>query len=526
MEKSNLIISKGKKAISIALIPISLLFMECRSRQISRELYQVEAAKDINPNRQYVKVHLKNGDLYVLNSWNYSSSDSIFTGLGTHLDYNRRAIEERSQATSIVPFKIPMQDVVLLETNDKGTNPGIAALVIASLVTVPFAIACLINPKGCFGSCPTFYVGSDDSQKLVGEGFSSSISKSLEAIDVDLINHTLDQGGLFKLTVKNEAWETHMLNNINLLAYPKSADKRVIQETGGKFYEVGGFTPPAKAVYNSTCIIEKVGSKDDQEWFSLANETNLNTKEDIYLEFKNIDQLNGILIEKRQSLMTTYLFYNFLAMLGKSNGFYISEMETRNPQLKNRVIKMYDLLGGIEVSILDDNERWVAINTVREAGPIVSDTHLVRLPKIESATINVRLRMTQGLWRINTLNLVSLHEEVMPVRYTPHKVLDSIGINEAALQKLVSDDYLVTFPGDEYILEYPLMVEPGYEYFIESKGYYIEWIREEWLKEENIKAANKVILYPSQYLKKMAPVFKEAEPMMEESFWSSRYTKQ
>lgn len=516
----------GKKVISMSLIPFSLLFLECKSRRISRELYQVEAAKDINPKREYVKVHLKNGDLYVLNSWTYNESNRILTGIGTHLDYNRRLIEDRSKTTGRPPFSISLEEVVLLETNDKGTNPGVAVMVIASLVTVPFAIACLVNPKGCFGSCPTFYIDSEDEQKLVGEGFSSSISKSLEATDIDLISHAQKEGELFRLTVKNEAWETHMLNNVNILAYPKSADKRIFQETGGKFFEVGAFKSPVKAEYRSESILQKIEGKDDLEWFSLANNENLNTKEDIFLEFENIDQLSGLLIEKRQSLMTTYLFYNLLSMLGKSNSFYIAEMETRNPYLKNRVTKMYDLLGGIEVFILNEDRRWVPVGTVREAGPIVSDTHLVRLPKVDTASIKIRLRMTQGLWRINTLNLVSLHQEVVPKRYHPHKVVHEKLIDEAALEKLNSEEYLVTFPGDEYLLEYPLLVDSSYEYFIESKGYYIEWIRDEWLKDENIKAANKVILYPSKYLKKMAPHFKEVEPIMEETFWSSRYTKQ
>ncbi|HSJ66362.1 MAG TPA: hypothetical protein VK921_01750 [Anditalea sp.] len=517
---------RGKRVISLSLIPICLLFMECKSRRISRELFEVDAAKDINPKNEYLKVHLKNGDLYVLNSWRFDEYDSLLTGNGSYLDYNRKLIEDRTKAEDRPPFRIRKSEILLLETNDKGTNPGIAVLVVTSLLTGAFALACLINPKGCFGSCPTFYVDSDNEEKLVGEGFSSSISKSLEATDVDLIQYPLKEKEPFRLTVKNEAWETHMLNSINILAYPKGLNNRIIQETGGKFYEVGDFHPPTYAEYMSNSILDKVKIKDDEEWFSLANEYNLNSKEDIFLEFENNGQPNGILIEKRQSLMTTYLFYNLLAMLGKANSFYMAEMETKSPYLKKRVYKMYDLLGGIEVFIQNKDNRWVPVSTVREAGPIVTDTHLVKLPNVDTPTIKLRLRMTQGLWRINTLNLVSLHQEVVPLRYKPNVVRQHNQVNQTALQKLHSEEYLVTFPGDEYVLEYPLYVDPEVEYFIESKGYYIEWIREEWLMEENLKAANKVILFPSQYLKDMAPHFKKVEPIMEETFWSSRYTKQ
>jgi hypothetical protein len=74
--------------------------------------------------------------------------------------------------------------------------------------------------------------------------------------------------------------------------------------------------------YKSESILDKIAKKDEQEGYSLANEQNLNTKEDIFLEFGPMEQQYGIIIEKRQSLMTTFLFYNLIAMLGKANGYF------------------------------------------------------------------------------------------------------------------------------------------------------------------------------------------------------------
>ena len=94
------------------------------------------------------------------------------------------------------------------------------------------------------------------------------------------------------------------------------------------------------------------------------------------------------------------------------------------------------------------------------------------------------------------------------------------------MKKLLNgNEYLVTYPGDVLQINYPGTYRKDYEYFIESQGYYIEWMREEWLKDEDLNAVNKILLNPSGYLKKMAPYYKAQEPEMEKVFWNSRYTK-
>ncbi len=81
-----------------------------------------------------------------------------------------------------------------------------------------------------------------------------------------------------------------------------------------------------------------------------------------------------------------------------------------------------------------------------------------------------------------------------------------------------------TLPGDEYTLVYPLPgLESDYEFFLESRGYYLEWMRAEWIAEENPLRAAQLFLDPASALKTMAPEFKQVEADMERVFWSSRY---
>jgi hypothetical protein len=63
----------------------------------------------------------------------------------------------------------------------------------------------------------------------------------------------------------------------------------------------------------------------------------------------------------------------------------------------------------------------------------------------------------------------------------------------------------------------------SFELFLEARGYYLEWMREEWLAEENPARAAQLWLDPSGALRDLAPAFKREEPRIETLFWNSRY---
>ena len=85
---------------------------------------------------------------------------------------------------------------------------------------------------------------------------------------------------------------------------------------------------------------------------------------------------------------------------------------------------------------------------------------------------------------------------------------------------------LTTLPGDEYELVYNLPPNfASYELFLDSQGYYLEWMRTEWLVEENPRLLAKMFRKPKEMLRYLAPEFKQVESQMETAFWNSRYVK-
>jgi len=82
---------------------------------------------------------------------------------------------------------------------------------------------------------------------------------------------------------------------------------------------------------------------------------------------------------------------------------------------------------------------------------------------------------------------------------------------------------IVTMPGDAYELGYTLPPGHDYELFVDSRGYYLEWMRQEWLRDEHPLSALRLFADPAQMLKDLAPAYKQLEPNAEAVFWRSRY---
>jgi len=187
--------------------------LSCRTVAIKREIRTTREIASIGSENRYIKAHMKDGTVYILNNWAFNQQPGMLTGLGKHMDINRRLIEERypgARGMTDSPFFIvSIEDIALIETNDPG--PSVAGpLAVVTGVTAAMAVFCIINPKACFGSCPTFYASNGDSLKVMAEGFSSSVLPSREDNDIDMLYHAVP-GKTIELKLTNEALETHVI---------------------------------------------------------------------------------------------------------------------------------------------------------------------------------------------------------------------------------------------------------------------------------------------------------------------------
>ena len=91
---------------------------------------------------------------------------------------------------------------------------------------------------------------------------------------------------------------------------------------------------------------------------------------------------------------------------------------------------------------------------------------------------------------------------------------------------LEGERHLVTHPRDAYRLRFRLPPSDSpLELFLESEGFYYEWMRGEWLAEEDPAMAALALADPAEALRRLAPAYKEQEGRLEQAFWASRFRK-
>jgi hypothetical protein len=501
--------------ISSMILLILIIFTGCDQYKIVKRLSLPPNSTSIDQSIPYLKAHMNDGTVYVFSEWSINDSEKMISGQAELLSVNRELIKNAI-------FDVSLDSVVIIETNVLEDSPHANAIAILTGLSVGISIYCLSNPKACFGSCPTFYVSDGDSLVLSAEGFSSSIAPSLEATDIDALYSANITDNIFEIEMRNEALETHVVDYVNLLLLPKSDDNRVFCDSDGMFWETSEIFSPDICIDNIGNCLSDVIKFDGLEWYSEADSFNLAEKEIIQINFDDFeDDQYGIIIGARQTLLTTFLFYQTLSYMGTNVGEWMSLLEREKTKAGNP----FALLGGIELVLKDDEGFWQTIGKIEEIGPIATDMHIIPLPKLTGENINLGLRMTKGNWRIDYIALASITDTKLPIRIQPSTVYSNNKIDENALSLLLDPfEKLTTLPGDTYNLVYTIPDDfDSYEFFLESRGYYLEWMRNEWIEEENPERLFKILFSPEQALIELASDFKEIEADMEDTFWRSKY---
>jgi hypothetical protein len=522
---------KGMPVLLLLMIPFIILTASCSSRIVRQFSRSSELSSASGP-LENVKIHMKDGSLYVIDSLMANENPDTVAGYGSFYNPYRDIVKKNNYSSGYLvfpPFKIALSDIALVEMNQvRGYRGKALSLALIAVPTVLLTGYCLLDPKACFGSCPTFYAWDGKDTTLMAEGFSSSILRAYEKEDIDMLYNTQVDDSVFHLRMKNEALETQVIRYADLMAIPRAGKERVFATGDGEFYTSSQVLSPSSCIAPEGNCLEALKRMDNKERYSASDPDNLISRETIEINFENIPREKlGLIIGCRQTLLTTYLFYQSLAYLGRSAGYFAARIESGDHSLQRRVDRVWDLLGGIEIFVQDSKGQWKKVDQLDEMGPIATDVHLIPLPETKAQNLTIRLRLTKGLWRINYIALGQLDHTIEPFTIHPSKIIaGDVPGNDITPLFNDPENPLITLPGDVYDIYYTLPgISSDYEIFLHSKGYYIEWMRETWLQEESRKKAALFFGFPRLYMKMAADDFKKIEPSMEKSFWNSKYVK-
>jgi hypothetical protein len=214
--------------------------------------------------------------------------------------------------------------------------------------------------------------------------------------------------------------------------------------------------------------------------------------------------------------------------MGTSAGEWLSKLDNGDWAGLAAARTMGRLLGDIEVQVLT-NAGWRRAGAFSEVGPIAREVQLVNLPEnLPPGAVHLRLSMAQGYWKLDYVALARIGAPIEPIVLPVVRVTRGDRDDRDAFERLRDPErYLLTYPKDAYDLHFRLPADfAAYELFLSARGYYVEWIRQQWLQEENKVNAAEVFLEPRRVLRRLAPVYKRMEADVERIFWQSRIGRQ
>lgn len=511
----------------IGFIAVVFIVVACTKRNYRNHYKDINSLIHKTENletKPFLKAHMLNGDVVLFQQeWIIDTIKNNVKGTAMKYDYTRELVKNGM-------LSIPIDSVGLFETNiDLRKIETWRYSVVSSLAILNiggFAL-CQVMPKSCYGSCPTFYTKYEEGLRYSdAEGFSNAILPSMEYGDIDALPEIKSDGPI-EIVLKNEALETHNIKDIHLYAVAHEPGQNVYHGLNDHFYKSKNEFKPTSVNCGNNDLSNLLEESDFNEYYSLADEENLSSKESIIIDFNNLpkNQKFGLVTNFRQSLMTTYLIYSALGYMGDEFSDFLAQMERKGNTYEEMNL-LYKELGNIDVYLWDDFKMdWTYIDGYYETGPIAMNEQLMPLNNVSSESLRIKLELNKGYWRMDQVKLVAIENEAKAMKLSPTQISSDNTQNNRALIALNDpNSYLTTFPGEEYILEFqnPSIDGKSYRYFLYSKGYYLEWMREDWLKEKDLFKLRQMIKNPKAYLRNEAKEYKKYEHLMEESFWNSK----
>ena len=213
-----------------------------------------------------------------------------------------------------------------------------------------------------------------------------------------------------------------------------------------------------------------------------------------------------------------------MGYMGEWVGDFYAQLETGKIKRKTNK-KFYEELGDIDVYAWSEaNNKWIFQGGWYETGPIAINKQMLPLKTESNAkSLKLKLMLNKGLWRIDYLALTNIKEKVKPIELEPNEIMNKGYKDEKALESIKDPmKYLISMPGDEYTFHFEFPEYKNYETFLYSKGYYLEWMRNDWIKDKDLLILRLMVKNPDKYFRKQASEYKLYETIMEQEFWNSK----
>lgn len=436
-----------------------------------------------------IRAHLSDGNVVIFRDGAMVGPDTIM-GPGTRYDLTRR--------DQVAVSGVSMESVIGLESSARSrldVVPSVLATAGAAAVGMAAGSALFV---AIFGSCPTVYTAEPSGEVMEAELFSYSIAPLLEARDVDVLGASAE-AGVIRLHVRNEALETHLINQLELLEVRHGPAEQALPDPDGLPLVVAGLVAPVAATdRDGRDLLSAVRAADATP--SSASEARIDAaasgdfEDVIELAFprESVDGASAaghgaVVLHLRNSLLNTILFYDLL--LGSAGAdaltWLASDLQRIGPAVQ--LGRWWVSRMGMRVDVFRDGE-WVEAARVPDTGPIAWTRVAVPVDVPTGAgPVRIRLRSVADQWRVDRVALALDARRPDPIAHAPARILDfqdtAMPRARAAVDR-PDERYLENRPGDRFVAEFDVGPTPdaARTFLLASQGYYTEWIRPEWVR--------------------------------------------
>ncbi len=438
--------------------------------------------------RTPVKAHLIDGSTVV-----FRGGARVIGGTvsGTGMRYGL-SLTDSTAVTSL-----PLDSVIGMEsfrTEVDGTKTFlVSTLATAGTLLAAVGIACAIDPK-CFGSCPTYYSDSSGTLVLEAEGFSYSVAQLFEARDVDRLRFSAAPDGVVRLEVRNEAFETHYINHLELLEVQHSGGETVLPDEQNRPLVVRDLVPVTVArdrvgrnVRAALAAPDGDAYRTDARVLGGARVGDLDDGIDITIPAPLGTDSVVVVLRLRNSLLNTILFYDI--MLGdpgaRSLDWVGYDLRQVGPAVE--LAQWYQKKMGMDVAVRDAGG-FRPIAHLKDTGPVAWKDVAIVVPVLERDRVRVRLTFPADNWRIDRVLIATRFRHPTPAVHPLASVIDAAGrADTSGRASMMTADgrYLETTAGQRFTVDFAVGNDPppgtARTFLLGSQGYYTEWVRRGWI---------------------------------------------
>jgi hypothetical protein len=335
---------------------------------------------------------------------------------------------------------------------------------------------------------------------------------------------------VYSIVMRNEALETHYINQLELIEVERRPHERVVPDERGVPLNLGALNPVSSARDRAGRDVAPAVAAADGDLFSTDSRTLAAAKAgdlDDYIDIVVPKPASGdsvaLFLRLRNSLLNTVLLYD--GMLAGQGAKSLDWLGTDLDRISGAIDlgKWYASHMGMRVSV-KENGSWRQVTRFIDKGPIAFYEIGLAVPAPPGDSVHIRLSFVADDWRIDQIAVASAFRRGRARNLPVARVRRGVVSDPVALRNVSDADesYLVTHPGEQVTLEFDAgPARPGSErtFLLGAQGYYSEWIRGAWLKEA--RPPKKFVLSDEALLEAMSR-WQLKKPSFERQFYATR----